>query len=173
MKKRYLALMFVLVVLCMGAYLQTYRQSIVVYRSAVIGATDDALAAARKWDARPQAKLYKLPGKWNEFILTPRGSAEDITCVDMEVWGYPGNSTAIHFWTGSITAGAILDNVGTYHADTITTIKDNSPSGALISDGGGEDGVGTISFDGRRVEYVLVLFPTISAGSWNCDINGD
>ena len=92
----------------------------------------------------------------------------------MEVWGYPKKGTAIHFWTGSITAGAIVDDNSTYHTDTAVTTTDNSPGGVNIKDGGGNDGVTTIRFDAREVERVLVLFPTVSGGgTWNCDIIGE
>lgn len=168
----YWCVLIVVLVVCMGAYLQTHRQDIVVFRVGVTDATDEPLGSDRKWSSRPATKTYKLPSQWNGIVFYLRGSAENITCVDMEIWGYPSNGTAIHCWTGSITAGAIMHDNGTYHADTAYTIKDSVLGGVKILDGAGDDGVCTIRFDAREVERILVLLPTISTGSWDCDVLG-
>lgn len=168
MKRLILYTSIILVTLAiMGAYLETARSTSATIRS---GATSsDVTLADLTWDARPSG-VYKLSRRQNGLVFHFSGSADGITCSDTEIWGWSRGMTAQLQWVGLTTAGTLVNDASLYLADTLTTTSDFTSQGVTLLDNGANNRHATIRFDMAELEYVYVLFPTLSSGTMNCTV---
>ena len=160
-----LPVMWVVAVVAMGAYLETARSTRAFVRSAA--GTSDVTLADLTWDALPSDR-HKLSRKGNSPVFHFTASADDLSCSDVEIWGYSRGCTAQLQWVGGVTGGALVTDDSTFMADTITTTTDETAAGVSILDGGGNDRHATLRFDGAELEYWVVRFPSLGSGTMNC-----
>jgi len=165
----HILLLSFLIFFCSGWMLETNRASSVLIRDAV---DDGSGMTDISWDSSEAVDRYRLSKKWNAVVLSFYGSANNITCSDVEVWGYTNGGSAKLLWIGSITCGNADDDSGLKIADTITTTSDYTAGGATLLDNGGNDRHATLRFDAAENSHIVVLFPTVSAGNWSCRITG-
>ncbi|KKM89442.1 hypothetical protein LCGC14_1248610 [marine sediment metagenome] len=160
-----LCVMSLVLVVVMGAYLETARSTSGSVRSAA-SSTDDALADLT-WDALPSDR-YKASRKQNTLVFHFTGSAGGVTCSDTEIWGYARGKTAQLQWIGLTTCGTLVTDDSTFLADTITTTTDETAQGITIRDGGANNRHATLRFDAAELEFWVVRFPSLASGTMNC-----
>ncbi len=166
--KRFVTLLSVLLImlLAMGAYLETARSTSFVLR---LGATStDVTLADLTWDAKP-SDAVKISRKANGLVFHFTGSADGITCTDTEIWAYSRGFTAQLQWVGLTTAGTLETDAGTFLADTITTTT-NEGIGLMLLDNVANNRHATLRLDAVELEYWVVRFPSLASGTMNCHV---
>lgn len=153
--------------LVMGAYLETARSTSGSVRSAA--GTSDVTLADLTWDAIPSDR-YKLSRRQNGLVFHFTGSADGVTCSDVEIWGYARGLTAQLQWVGLVTAGTLATDASTYLADTITTTSDYTAAGVTLLDNEANNRHATLRLDAAELGYWVVRFPTLASGTMNCHV---
>ena len=165
MKK--LLLCAVLLLLVMGAYLETARSTSGTVRSGA--SSSDVTLADLTWDAL-SSERFKASRKQNTLVFHFTGSADGITCSDTEIWGYARGMTAQLQWVGLTTVGTLENDDGTFMADTLTTTTDETAQGVQLLDHEANNRHATLRFDAAELEFWVVRFPSLGSGTMNCVI---
>ncbi len=167
MKHFKLLILTSVLLLTLGAFLETARSTSAILRTAA--SSSDVTLADLTWDALP-SDAYRLSRKQNTPVLHFTGSANSITCTDTEVWGYSRGITAQLLWVGLTTAGTLETDNGVFLVDTLTTTTDETAQGVAIRDGGANNRHATLRFDAAEIEYIVVRFPSLASGTMGCFI---
>ena len=167
MKHFKLLILTSVLLLTLGAFLETARSTSAILRTAA--SSSDVTLADLTWDALPTDR-FKASRKQNTLVFHFTGSADGITCSDTEIWGYARGLTAQLQWVGLTTCGTLENDAGVFIADTITTTTDETAQGVTPLDNEGNNRHATLRFDAAELEFWVVRFPSLASGTMNCTV---
>ena len=156
--KKYLSLIILGLVICMGASLTTERFGWSMPRAVV--ATDDTLVSASATtmkDANIPSSAYKPNSANNALEITWTMHANDESCV-VYVFAARSNGDIVRVWTGTVTAGTQVSTGSRYYVDTIASSTDDWITTVSEVDGAGNNRMARIVFDTCGYAYFFCQY---------------